>query len=134
MEPSVDPLSETTTSPRILESRNAVTALSTHMAIDFTSFRQGITTDTSGSLLELELMFPKPSDSTWSSKVVSVTAVMRSEGRTDRFIVGNAVFLPDFAGRTIERGASSEAVAWTNLFLLRDIAEKPSNQMVFLRS
>src|SRR2546430_15873378 len=109
MEPSVDPLSETTTSPRILESRNAVTALSTHMAIDFTSFRQGITTDTSGSLLELELMFPKPSDSTWSSKLVSVTAVMRSEGRTDR-CMGNAVFLPDFGRRTVKRGGPGRTV------------------------
>src|SRR6202790_3550656 len=46
-EPSVEPLSATTTSPRSLAARKACIAFSTHTPIEFASFKQGITTDTS---------------------------------------------------------------------------------------
>src|SRR5579863_5753042 len=47
MEPSVDPLSPTTTSPRSAASFSAFCAFSMHMPSEFASFRHGITTDTS---------------------------------------------------------------------------------------
>src|SRR5271157_4621170 len=47
MEPSVEPLSATTTSPRRPAARNALIALLIQNASEFASFRQGITTDTS---------------------------------------------------------------------------------------
>src|SRR5260370_31750386 len=47
MEPSVEPLSATITSPVSPDARNAFTALSTQKASEFASFRQGMTTDTS---------------------------------------------------------------------------------------
>src|SRR5215467_11818495 len=49
MEPSVDPLSATTTSPFTPKSWKAARALSMQNAIDSASFRQGITTETSTS-------------------------------------------------------------------------------------
>src|SRR5271157_3951347 len=49
-EPSVDPLSATTTSPWMPTSCSAAKALSMQSAIDCASLRQGITTDTSGPL------------------------------------------------------------------------------------
>src|SRR4051794_40806097 len=48
MEPSVDPLSEITTSPRIPSALKALKAWSTQNAMDCTSLRQGITMETSG--------------------------------------------------------------------------------------
>src|SRR5713101_9211005 len=52
IEPSVEPLSATTTSPRIPISRNAANALSTQIPIERASLRQGITTEISGALRE----------------------------------------------------------------------------------
>ena len=46
-EPSVEPLSTTTTSPEIPMARRARQAFSTHTPTDSASFRQGITTETS---------------------------------------------------------------------------------------
>src|ERR1700737_188201 len=49
MEPSVEPLSATITSPQRPADLNAPIALSTQMAREFASFKQGITTETSTS-------------------------------------------------------------------------------------
>src|SRR6266478_2760762 len=46
-EPSVDPLSATTTSPRSPFARNASIAFATQIPIEFVSFKHGITTETS---------------------------------------------------------------------------------------
>src|ERR1700693_5470956 len=48
IEPSVEPLSATTTSPFIPAFAKAVSAFSMQIATEFASFRHGITTDTSG--------------------------------------------------------------------------------------
>src|SRR2546430_14187675 len=53
MDPSVEPLSETTTSPHTPIWRKEAIALSTHIAIERASFRQGITTETSMSSVRL---------------------------------------------------------------------------------
>src|SRR6266478_2000270 len=47
IDPSVDPLSATTTSPRSSAARNASIAFATQIPIEFASFKHGITTDTS---------------------------------------------------------------------------------------
>src|ERR1700675_2006779 len=47
IDPSVDPLSPTTTSPRSPAEPNALIAFETQIPIEFASFKQGITTDTS---------------------------------------------------------------------------------------
>src|SRR5579863_1161045 len=49
-EPSVEPLSATTTSPRSPEDRIASSALPTQMPMEFASFRHGMTTETSTGL------------------------------------------------------------------------------------
>src|SRR5215468_7190434 len=49
MEPSVEPLSATITSPRKPAERNAAVALSIQKASELASFRQGMTTETSGA-------------------------------------------------------------------------------------
>src|SRR5579863_8516955 len=50
IEPSVEPLSATTTSPRSPEDRIASSALPTQMPMEFASFRHGMTTETSMGL------------------------------------------------------------------------------------
>src|ERR1700730_861208 len=52
IDPSVDPLSATTTSPRNSPAANAAIALSTQIPSEFASFRQGMTTDTSKDSVE----------------------------------------------------------------------------------
>src|SRR5215469_3678184 len=53
IDPSVEPLSATTTSPVRPPSANARQALSMQMPSEFASFRQGITTETSGARPEV---------------------------------------------------------------------------------
>src|SRR6266481_237559 len=50
MDPSVEPLSATMTSPRRLALPKAVTAFSTQNASELASLRQGITTETSSGM------------------------------------------------------------------------------------
>src|SRR5579862_1142909 len=58
MEPSVEPLSATITSPDNAPSANARNALSMQMLREFASFRQGMTTETSGPGLGIAASAP----------------------------------------------------------------------------
>ena len=63
-DPSVDPLSTTTTSPSIAADRIASIAASMQAATVSASFRQGITTDNTGGAA---VRWPRPVASPWSS-------------------------------------------------------------------
>src|SRR6266566_2135978 len=78
VEPSVEPLSDTTTSPEMHNLRKAAKALSMQNAIDFASLRHGITTEISIASAV------NPGATTVESAEISSTAALESEFMLNR--------------------------------------------------
>src|SRR5277367_2416738 len=83
IDPSVDPLSATSTSPRSPAARNAATALSTQNASEFASFKHGSTTVTSSATApSASPSAPRPKISVVAISSNIISAIARFAQRT----------------------------------------------------